>query len=392
MIINTAERLRNTKEYYFSTKLAEVARLKEKGNDVINMGIGSPDLAPSQQTIQALNEAASQPNNHGYQPYRGIPQLRKAMARWYKRIYNVDLDADSEILPLMGSKEGIMHISLAFLDPGDEVLIPELGYPTYRAAAQLVQASARSYPLIPEVWEPDFDLMAKQDYSKVKLMWINYPHMPTGKAPNLELFKKIVGFANERKILVCHDNPYSLILNPGKPLSLLSVDGSKTCCLELNSMSKSHNMAGWRIGWLNGAGEYLNEVIKVKSNFDSGMFYGIQRAAIKAFDNSDEWHETQNGIYQERKEIVYRFLDKLECTYSTDQTGLFVWARLPDSVSSAEKFVDHILYQYYLFITPGFIFGPKGNRYIRISLCNHKEILLKGLDRIKNIEIDKIRT
>ncbi len=390
MIINTADRLKRIQEYYFSVKLQEVRRLNDLGHQVINLGIGSPDLPPSVETIEALNESAAMPGVHGYQSYRGIPQLRKAMSDWYFRTYGVKLDAETEIIPLMGSKEGITHISLAFLNEGDEVLIPELGYPTYTSVTEMVGAIAKNYPLKEDNWEPDFEKMADMVSERTKIIWINYPHMPTGANASFPLFEKVVRFALKHRLLVCHDNPYSLILNQQKPISILSVPGSEQCCLELNSMSKSHNMAGWRVGWISGAKEYLDEIIKVKSNFDSGMFYGLQYAAAKAFSNSQSWHDEQNKIYAERKGAAYAFLDKLQCSYRKDQVGMFVWAKLPEQIPSAEKLVDHVLYQHHVFITPGFIFGKKGERYVRISLCSPKETILKALERINDLEINKI--
>lgn len=390
MIIHTADRLRNLQEYYFSRKLQEVRKLAAQGADVINMGIGSPDLPPSPATVEALCEAAGKSNIHGYQPYRGIAPLRTAMANWYQNTYSVSLDPETEILPLMGSKEGITHISLAFLNPGDEVLIPELGYPTYTSVTQMVEATPRFYPLKEATWQPDFEKMSGENYDKVKLMWVNYPHMPTGVAPDKPLFERIIDFALKNRILVCHDNPYSLILNDRQPMSLLSVNRAVECCIELNSMSKSHNMAGWRVGWVSGASEYLDAIIKVKSNMDSGMFYGIQAAAVKAFDNDEKWHEEQNKVYADRKKCVFQFLDLLKCSYDKNQVGMFVWAKLPSQIRSAENFVDRILYDRHIFITPGFIFGEKGSRYIRISLCNPRETILKALDRIKDIDLEKL--
>jgi len=390
MIINTADRLKNIREYYFSIKLQEVRKLASQGFDVINMGIGSPDLPPSQSTIDALCESASRPGVHGYQPYRGIAPLRAAMAAWYKRVYGVSLNPETEVLPLMGSKEGITHISLAFLNPGDEALIPELGYPTYAAVTQMVGATPRYYPLKEGSWHPDFEKMEKEDYSKAKIMWVNYPHMPTGASSSKQLFESIVEFALKRRLLACHDNPYSLILNDKPPISLLSVDRAKECCIELNSMSKSHNMAGWRIGWINGSKEYLDEILKVKSNFDSGMFYGLQMAAVKAFENDDEWHAGQNRIYAERKKAAMEFVDLLQCACDENQTGMFVWAKLPGHVRSVEKFVDYMLYEKHLFITPGFIFGEAGRRYIRISLCNPAERILNAVERIRDIDFGKL--
>lgn len=391
MIIKTAARLNELKEYYFSIKLKEVRALQDAGNNIINLGIGSPDLAPSEQTIEALINTAKRPDTHGYQPYKGIAPLRKAMADWYSRTYGVHLDPETEILPLIGSKEGITHISLTFLDPGDEVLIPELGYPTYRSVSEMIGGIVRTYPLSENNWEPDWEAMDKEDYSRVKLMWINYPHMPTGAPAHKSLFEKIVAFAKANKLLVCHDNPYSLVLNEAKPVSILSLEGAKEVCIEMNSMSKSHNMAGWRVGWINGAKEYIDAIMKVKSNVDSGMFMGIQNAAVKAFDNPIEWHEAQNGIYRERRRIVEKMMDTLKCTYNEGQVGMFVWGKVPDFISDVEKFVDYLLYQKHIFLTPGFIFGAKGSRYIRISLCTKEEILEKALERMKDIDFSDIR-
>lgn len=383
MIINTARRLQGLKEYYFSVKLKEIRAMQAAGQDVINMGVGSPDLAPSDSTIQALTDSASNPHNHGYQPYKGIPSLRQAIADWYQRTYSVTLDPEKEILPLMGSKEGITHISLTFLDSGDEVLVPELGYPAYPAVTEMVGAISKTYPLIENKgWQPDFNALYQMDYSLVKLMWVNYPHMPTGSPATPKLFEQLVQFASDKKILLCHDNPYSLVLNEKPPLSLLSIPGANNVCLELNSMSKSHNMAGWRVGWMAGAQEYLDEVIKIKSNFDSGMFKGLQDAAVEALQNPPQWHEERNKIYRERRSVVFQILDTLHCTYNPHQEGLFVWAKIPDTFTSVETFVDPLLYEKHIFFTPGFIFGEKGKRYIRVSLCNDVEILNRVLNRI----------
>lgn len=383
MIIPSANRLQNLKEYYFSIKLQEIRRMQEAGCDVINMGIGSPDLMPSEETISALCQSAHAPDSHGYQPYKGIPALRKAIAAWYTSSYQVDLDPETEILPLMGSKEGVTHISLSFLNPGDEVLIPELGYPAYRSVSEMVEAKVRFYPLQENNdWQPDLEAMEKEDYSKVKLMWLNYPHMPTGAPPRKEVFEQLVALADHKQILLCHDNPYSLVLNTSKPLSLLSVPGAKEVAIELNSLSKSHNMAGWRVGWIAGAKAYLDEIIKVKSNMDSGMFKPVQEAAIQALKNPDVWHEQRNKVYEERRDLVYQILDVLHCSYQTNQQGLFIWAKIPASASSVEKWVDDILKNYHVFITPGFIFGEKGENFVRISLCNSKYRLEDALKRI----------
>ena len=391
MIIRTASRLNDLKEYYFSVKLKEVKALQDAGHEVINLGIGSPDLAPSSQTVQALVDTAQQENTHGYQPYKGTASLRKGMSAWYKKTYNVELDPETEILPLIGSKEGITHISLTFLDPGDEVLIPELGYPTYRSVSEMVGAVVRTYPLREqEGWQPDWQAMEQEDYSKVKLLWINYPHMPTGAPASVALFEQAVAFAQRHKVLLCHDNPYSLILNEDPPISLLSVDGAKEVAIELNSMSKSHNMAGWRLGWLNGARAYIDAVMKVKSNVDSGIFLGLQNAAVKALENPQEWHQEQNKIYKRRRVLAEKIVQALNCTFNPGQTGMFIWAKVPDSLQSVEKLVDHLLYQVHVFLTPGFIFGQKGERYIRISLCTKEEILEKALERIQKTDLSGI--
>lgn len=384
MIIPTANRLKQVKEYYFSVKLKEIRRMQEEGHDVINMGIGSPDLMPSEETIAALHESAREPRHHGYQPYQGIPELRKAIASFSERTYGIHLHPDQEVLPLMGSKEGITHISLTFLNPGDEVLVPELGYPAYSAVSRMVEANVRTYPLQEADWQPDLQAMQKEDYSKVKLMWINYPHMPTGTPARSKVLDQLVKLAQENKFLLCHDNPYSLVLNSGKPVSILSLPGAKEVSLELNSLSKSHNMAGWRVGWIAGAKEYLKEILKVKSNVDSGMFRGIQDAAVQALQNPDVWHEARNHEYRERRELVFNILDTLKCTYKKSQEGLFVWAKIPEKEKSSEDFIDSILHKFHVFLTPGFIFGAKGERYIRASLCNQKNILEEALLRVKN--------
>jgi len=390
MVISTADRLQNTREYYFSVKLKEVRALLEKGNPVLNMGIGSPDLPPSENTIAKMVETVQKQDIHGYQPYKGIAPLREAIADWYQKIYSVTLDPENEILPLMGSKEGITHLSLTFLNPGNQVLVPELGYPSYRAVSEMVGAEVISYPMEFKSWHPDFGKLNDMDLSKVKMMWINYPHMPSGAPASKSLFEKLVAFAHEKKILLCHDNPYSLILAKEQPISMLSIDGAREVSIEMNSMSKSHNMAGWRVGWMSGSKEYLDQVMKIKSNIDSGMFYGIQNAAVEAFKNDHEWHRKQNDIYFARREKIYKFLDKLGCTYDTEQVGLFAWAKVPDSLASVEKLIDHLLYQYHVFISPGFIFGKKGERFIRMSLCNTEEEVEEALTRIENFKIEEV--
>ncbi len=388
MIIPLAHRADQTQEYYFSVKLAEVRRLQAAGHDIINLGIGNPDLMPSPNTIDALVKSAQQPASHGYQPYKGTPGLRQAIAKFYSHTYGVTLDADTEILPLIGSKEGITHISLTFLNDGDGVLVPELGYPAYRAVSTMVGANVREYPLLEHGgWQPDWavldDLVAKADPSNpIKILWLNYPHMPTGAPATRDLFERAVRFAHDHKVLLCHDNPYSLILNKKPPISLLSIDGAKEVAIELNSLSKSHNMAGWRIGWMAGAKAYVDAVLTIKSNVDSGQFKPLMDAATEALTNSDDWHRERNAVYQGRLDAIHALLNTLGCTYSTDQEGLFIWAKLPDSVASAEDLVNDLLLTKHVFIAPGFIFGPKGNRYVRVSLCMPKERIRTAIERI----------
>lgn len=383
MIIQLAQRATQAQEYYFSVKLAEVRKLIAAGHDVINMGIGNPDQAPSEATIKALTDSASLANSHGYQAYKGIPALRQGIAQWYARVYGVALDPESEILPLIGSKEGITHISLTFLDTDDEVLVPELGYPAYRAVSEMVGAKVIEYPLLEnQQWQPDWEAMKSLVTPKTKIIWLNYPHMPTGAPATRELFEKAVKFALEHRILLCHDNPYSLILNQKPPISLLSIKGAKEVAIELNSMSKSHNMAGWRVGWLSAAKDYIDAILTIKSNVDSGMFLGIQQAAVAALQNADEWHIAQNNVYRSRLDAAKAFLEALNCTYDQSQEGMFLWAKLPDEVTSAEKLVDDLLYQKHIFIAPGFIFGPKGQRYIRLSLCMPAERIWQAVERL----------
>ncbi len=391
MIIETAHRLKITKEYYFSVKLQEVRALISQGKDIINIAIGNPDMAPSQATIDELNKQSNIPENHGYQPYRSIPELRKAICEWTKKTYGVSLDVDDEVLPLIGSKEGITHISLAFLNPGDEVLVPELGYPAYGSVVEMLGGKTIKYPMIEaENWKPDLEALQKIDLSKVKLMWINYPNMPTGAGANKKTFEEIIAFAKRNKILICHDNPYSLVLNEGDPLSLLSVAGAKEVSIELNSMSKSHNMAGWRIGWVAGAKDYIDAILKIKSNVDSGTFKPMQLAAVVAFKNSDVWHLARNNEYKKRRELVYKILDILSCSYNKSQTGMFIWAKVNTEIGSSEKLADYLLYEKNIFVTPGFIFGEKGKNYIRISLCVKQEILRKVIKRIESFDLKKI--
>lgn len=382
-MISTADRISNVEEYYFSRKLAEVRGLDSPSLRVINLGIGSPDQAPSAAAIEALTISANNPANHGYQNYKGIPQLRKSIAEFYERYYQVSLDPESMILPLMGSKEGIMHIMMAFANEGDEVLIPNPGYPTYSSVATLVGARLRHYILREELnWGIDMDALRNSDLSRVKIMWVNFPHMPTGRTASRDELKALVDLARQHQFLIVNDNPYSLILNDS-PMSILSIEGADEVALELNSLSKSHNMAGWRIGWVAGNRSYVDAVLKVKSNMDSGMFLGLQHAAVEALKSGQEWFDALNDVYAQRKKVALKLLDLLGCTYAEKQSGLFVWAKAPDQVADVEKWIDEILYGTRVFITPGFIFGPAGGRYIRISLCCTVEMLNEGFLRIQ---------
>ncbi len=385
MIIETALRTRQTSEYYFSVKLAEVRNLIASGHDVINLGIGNPDMMPSEETIQALANAAQKKNAHGYQSYIGTPAYREAISIFYQKTYGVSLNPNSDIMPLIGSKEGITHISLTFLDPGDEVLVPELGYPAYRAVSQMVGGVVKEYPLLEnQGWQPDWEAMDALVSAKTKIMWMNYPHMPTGAPATLALFENAVAFAKKHKILLCHDNPYSLVLNNQKPISLLSVPGAREVAIELNSMSKSHNMAGWRMGWLAGEKPYIDAVLKIKSNVDSGMFWAMQEAAIVALQNSEQWHAERNSVYQGRLEAAEAFLQEIGCAWDKSQEGMFLWGKLPESVLSAESLVNNLLIEKHIFIAPGFIFGPKGQRYIRLSLCMPKERIWEAVERLRS--------
>lgn len=385
-MIQPANRIAQVEEYYFSRKLAEVKTLDTPELRVINLGIGSPDLAPAENAIDALIESARNPANHGYQSYKGIPQLRKAIAEFSKRIYHISLDFETMILPLMGSKEGIMHITMAFVNEGDEVLIPNPGYPTYSSVAKLAGAKLVNYDMKEDLdWGVDVASLKKKDLSHVKLMWVNFPHMPTGRVASRDELKALVDIARENHFLIVNDNPYSLILNE-QPLSILSVDGADEVALELNSLSKSHNMAGWRVGWVAGKKEYIDAILRVKSNMDSGMFLGIQHAAVESLKNGTNWFKEQNKIYSERKAAACKILDELGCSYSPNQSGLFVWAKVSDKIKEVEKWVDEILYGTKVFITPGFIFGDAGKRYIRISLCSPVEKMEEALERIKKFK------
>ena len=380
-MITTAKRLDTVEEYYFSSKLREVRQLQSEGKSIINMGIGSPDLSPSKAVIEAVAAAIQDENGHGYQSYQGLPELRKGMADFYQNQFGVELNPNNEILPLMGSKEGIMHISLAFLNEGDHVLIPNPGYPTYTSVTNLVGAVPVYYDLKEaNAWEPDFEALEKLELEKVKIMWLGYPHMPTGARGSLALFEKLVAFAKKHNILLINDNPYSFVLNDN-PMSLLQVEGAKEVALELNSLSKTFNMAGWRVGMVLGNPEIIDAVLKVKSNMDSGMFYGIQKGAVAALNCDKSWFEDQNKIYRRRRELTEKLAEKLGCEVYKEGVGLFVWAKLPEGIESSEKFIDEILYEKHIFITPGTIFGSNGEGYIRFSLCVKEEKVQEAIDR-----------
>lgn len=384
-MIQPANRISSVNEYYFSRKLREIAEMNAKGLDVLNLGIGNPDMPPSQETIETLNTESQKANTHGYQSYIGIPQLREAFSNWYRTFFNVSLDPGTEILPLLGSKEGILHISMAFLNPGDEVLIPDPGYPTYRSVSELVGARIRTYDLIHENgWLPDLEELEKGDLSGVKMMWVNYPNMPTGTPASLELFAKLVAFGKRHNIIIVNDNPYSFILND-HPLSIFAIEGAKDICIELNSLSKSHNMAGWRIGMLAANPTFIQYVIRVKSNVDSGMFKPLQLAAAKALSQDKSWYDSVNKRYTSRRAIAFEIMDLLKCTYDTKQTGMFIWAQIPSSYKDSEELAENILHGAKVFITPGIIFGKNGSRFIRISLCSSLEMLRIAKERIQKI-------
>ncbi|MDB5192008.1 MAG: aminotransferase class I/II-fold pyridoxal phosphate-dependent enzyme [Segetibacter sp.] len=383
MEIKTAKRLEGIGEYYFSQKLREIEQLNKGGKNIINLGIGSPDQPPHQSVISVLEEEAGKPNVHGYQGYKGVADFRIAIADFYCQWYHVTLNADTEILPLIGSKEGIMHICMTYLNEGDEVLIPNPGYPTYRSAVTLAGGVCKEYNLKEENnWYPDFEELEKQDLSKVKLMWMNYPHMPTGTLPTEDLFKQIIAFGKKHNILVCHDNPYSFILN-NNPISILSVEGAMEVAIELNSLSKASNMAGWRVGWMAGKKERIDEVLRFKSNMDSGMFQPVQRAAIAALKLDKDWYESLNKQYAERRELVFEILAHLKCVPQQGQVGLFVWAKVAAEYTNGYALSDKALKEHNVFITPGGIFGTNGNNYVRISLCANTTTLQKALDQLK---------
>jgi LL-diaminopimelate aminotransferase len=386
MKVKPATRTNSVQEYYFSQKLAQIDRMRREGSDVINLGIGSPDQAPSNNTLEGLIAEARKPSSHGYQSYSGIPALRKAFSEWYRKYFHVDLNPDSEILPLMGSKEGIMHISMAFVNAGDEVLVPDPGYPTYSSVTNLVGGIVRKYGLEEKNrWLPDLQKLEMSDLSRVKLMWVNYPHMPTGAKGSVDLFEKLVAFSKKHGILVCNDNPYSFILNK-EYISLLAVDGARETALELNSLSKSHNMAGWRIGMVAGHSEYIKNILKVKSNMDSGMFLPMQMAAVEALNNPESWYDTVNSAYIRRRLIVEEIMGILSCRFEKSQVGLFVWGRIPDDIRSCEEYVEEILNKALVFLTPGFIFGENGERFIRISLCANEAKLQEAKERLLKLK------
>ncbi|MDE6534786.1 MAG: aminotransferase class I/II-fold pyridoxal phosphate-dependent enzyme [Muribaculaceae bacterium] len=385
--IEPARRVNTIEEYYFARKLREVARLNAEGKDIVSLGIGGPDRMPAPEVVETLCEAAHRADSHSYQPFLGLPELRQAMADWYASHYGVTLDPQTEILPLIGSKEGILHVSLAFLNPGDGVLVPNPGYPTYTSASKLALAEIFPYDLKEETgWEPDFEALERLPLERIKLMWVNYPHMPTGTPASRRLLEKLVDFGRRHGIVIAHDNPYSFILND-EPMSILSIPGAKEVCLEMNSLSKSHNMAGWRMAMLATNPEFLQWIIKVKSNVDSGQFKPVMLAAVKALSQPQSWYEEVNRTYWSRRRIAERIMTALGCSFRPEQRGLFLWGRLPEGEKSAEKFCDRILNDARVFITPGFIFGSNGEGYVRISLCATEERMEEALKRI--LEISK---
>ena len=387
--VKPADRLSAVQEYYFSRKLKEVAMLNAQGQDIISLAIGSPDMPPSKQTVDKLCETASQPTAHGYQPTVGIPELRQAMANFYKRWYDVDLDPKTEIQPLIGSKEGILHTTLAFCNPGDEVLVPNPGYPTYTSLSKILGAKIVNYNLREDNgWQPDFEELEKMNLDRVKFMWTNYPNMPTGGNARMETYEKLVDFARRHGIVVVNDNPYSFILNEGKKMSILQVPGAKECCIEFNSMSKSHNMPGWRVGMCASNPEFISWILKIKSNIDSGTFRGIQLAAAEALNtNDDAWHKEYNvENYRRRRKIAEEIMTVLGCTFDPSQVGMFLWGKIPEKYANVEDLTERILHEARVFVTPGFIFGSNGQRYLRISLCAKDEKMAEALQRIKALK------
>ena len=384
-----ARRVQQVQEYYFSRKLKEIAELNSKGADIISLGIGGPDRPPHQEVIDALCLEAQKENAHGYQSYVGLPELRTAFSQWYKTYYNVDLNPSNEIQPLIGSKEGILHTTLAFINPGDGVLLPNPGYPTYTSVSRLAEAELFTYDLTEENnWEPDFDALEQLPLDKIKLMWVNYPHMPTGKRASIELFQKLIDFGRKHNIVIVNDNPYSFILNDN-PLSIFNIEGAKDIAIEMNSLSKSHNMPGWRIGMIASNPTFIQWILKVKSNIDSGQFRPMMIAAVQALKQGKDWYENINETYAKRRLIAEEIMRTLNCHFDPEQSGLFLWGKIPNNAESSEKVADNILYNARVFITPGFIFGSNGERYIRISLCAKENKMLEALERIKQC-INKI--
>ena len=386
--IEPAEHIKSVSEYYFSVKLQEVAKMNAEGQNVISLGVGSPDLPPSENVVEELCRVASCNNIHGYQPYTGIPELKQAYADWYKKAYNVEL-SNSEVLPLIGSKEGIMHVSMAFLNVGDSVLVPNPGYPTYTSVSNLMRANVISYDLLEsDNWMPDFDALEQMDLSGVKLMWVNYPNMPTGANSSYELLEKLVAFGKKHSIVICHDNPYSFILTD-KPRSILEIEGAKDICIELNSMSKSHNMAGWRMGMLASNERFVNWVLRVKSNVDSGQFRAMQMAAIKALEAPIQWHDNMNLLYEQRRIWAFKIMTLLGCNFDENQVGLFVWAKIPEYEAGSKELIDEILSNAHVFITPGAIFGSNGERYIRISLGSPAAKIKEAYERVADFLVNR---
>lgn len=387
--IEPAKRLECVSEYYFSRKLKEVAKMNAEGMDVISLAIGCPDMPPSKETIDALCENAQRRDTHGYQPTVGIPELRNAMAGFYKRWYGVELDPQTEIQPLIGSKEGILHVTLALVNPGDKVLVPNPGYPTYTSLSRILGCEVVNYDLLEDNgWQPDFEQLEAMDLTDVKIMWTNYPNMPTGGRATRELYEKIVNFARNHNIVVVNDNPYDFILNEGEHLSILQIPGAKDCCIEFNSMSKSHNMPGWRVGMLATNAEFVSWILKIKSNIDSGTFRPLQLAAAKAYENTGEWHTMANvELYKSRRAIAEEIMEALGCNFNPQQQGMFLWGRIPDSYVNVEELTERVLHEAKVFITPGFIFGSNGERYVRISLCAKNDRMIEALRRIKRLKI-----
>ena len=387
-VFKPADRLSSVQEYYFSRKLKEVAQLNAEGKDIISLAIGSPDMPPSERTIEVLCEEARKANGHGYQPTIGTPELRSAMAAFYQRWYGVTLDPQTEVQPLIGSKEGILHVTLAFVNPGEQVLVPNPGYPTYTALSRLLGAEVVNYDLTEaNGWQPDFEQLERMDLSRVKLMWTNYPHMPTGARARRETYERLVQFAQKHGIIIVNDNPYSFILNDAERLSILQVPGAKDCCIEFNSMSKSHNMPGWRVGMLATNAQFIQWILKVKTNIDSGTFRALQLAAAEALTNStEEWHREMNvNTYARRRVIAEEIMTTLGCSFDATQTGMFLWGRIPEEIADVEDLTERVLHEARVFITPGFIFGSNGKRYIRISLCAKEEKMQEALKRIREI-------